>query len=335
MVSLTGAIGYSNENIIPQGIDLPYTIRFENAATAPTAVGKVQLVSKLDSDLDPRSFQLGGIRLGDIQVNIPGGRSSFQGDFDFTATKGFILRVSAGIDITTNTASWLLEAIDPETGEVIQNPNVGILLPNDANGRGAGFASYVVAPKSDITTGTEISSQAKIIFNTSAPIDTNRTVSRVDGVAPTANINVTPLGSNTSISGNANSPNLTPSITGNTDYLVKWNATDNTSGTGVKHVTVYVAENDGDFKIWKSQTAEKEGIFSGNVNSKYEFLVLTTDNAGNKQAPPLGITAPNDGYSVNLGTIPTVEKTTQQILPQPHHNSKFHKSTIPPSKSRK
>ncbi|WP_460200674.1 putative Ig domain-containing protein, partial [Scytonema sp. NUACC21] len=311
LVSLTGPIGYGNDNIIPVGTTLPYTIRFENAATAPTAVSSVQLVTKLDDDLDERSFQLGGIKLGDIQVNIPGGRSSFQGDFDFIATKGFILRVSAGIDLPTKTASWLLEAIDPETGNVIKNPNVGILLPNDANARGAGFASYTIAPLNNGATGTEITSTAKVIFNTSAPIDTNLTVSKIDGAAPTATITATPLGSNNSATNNL--PLV--AVSGSTDYRVKWNATDDSNGSGVKHVTVYVAENGGDFIVWKSQTIDTEAIFNGKATSKYEFLVLATDNAGNKQTPPLGITAPSDGFSVNLGTIPTVGQTTQQILP--------------------
>jgi hypothetical protein len=208
---------------------------------APTSVSKVQLVSKLDSDLDPRTFQLGGLRLGDIQVNIPPGRSSFQGDFDFTATKGFILRVSAGIDLATNTATWLLEAIDPNTGEVIQNPNIGILRPNDINGVGSGFASYTIAPKESVT-GTAITSQAKIIFNNSARIDTNRITNIIDGVAPTAFVNATKITAN--------------------DYRVVWNATDDNGGSGIKHVTVYVAENGGDFKVWKSQTQDKEGVFT-------------------------------------------------------------------------
>jgi hypothetical protein len=32
LVSLTGPLGYGNDNTIPTGVDLPYTIRFENPA---------------------------------------------------------------------------------------------------------------------------------------------------------------------------------------------------------------------------------------------------------------------------------------------------------------
>ena len=88
---------------------------------------------------------------------MPGQRSTFQGDFDLTGTHGFILRVSAGVDLFSNTASWLLQAIDPLTGEVLQDPQRGLLPPNDGLASGAGFVSYQVATADEIATGTEIS----------------------------------------------------------------------------------------------------------------------------------------------------------------------------------
>ena len=81
------------------------------------------IVEQLDPNFDPRSFRLGDLQLGDLQVHVPSGVGSFQGDFDFTKSKGFILRVSAGIDITSNVITWLLQAIDPLTGE----PDIDIL----------------------------------------------------------------------------------------------------------------------------------------------------------------------------------------------------------------
>src|SRR6185436_5574486 len=99
-------------------------------------VGQVRVVEQLDANLDPRTFRLGDLRLGDLRVHIPGGPGTFQSDFDFTQSKGFILRVSAGLDLTTNTASWLLQAIDPLTGEVVTDPTKGLLPPDNAAGIG-------------------------------------------------------------------------------------------------------------------------------------------------------------------------------------------------------
>ncbi|WP_422665759.1 CARDB domain-containing protein (plasmid) [Anabaena sp. PCC 7938] len=76
LATLTGPLGYGMENIIPVGTALPYTIRFENAAAADSYVGEVRIVTKLDDDLNPRTFQLGSLRLGDIQIHIPTGRGT-------------------------------------------------------------------------------------------------------------------------------------------------------------------------------------------------------------------------------------------------------------------
>ena len=53
---------------------------------------------------------------GDINVQVAAELASFQGDFDFSASKGFILRVSAGVDASSHVVTWLLQAIDPDTG---------------------------------------------------------------------------------------------------------------------------------------------------------------------------------------------------------------------------
>ena len=299
LATLTGPLGYGMENIIPVGTALPYTIRFENAAAADSNVGEVRIVTKLDDDLNPRSFQLGSLRLGDIQIHIPTGRGAFSGDFDFTSSKGFILRVSAGLDVISNTATWLIQAIDPNTGEVVQNRDIGLLPPNKTNGVGSAFVSYTILPKTFCATGTEITSAARVIYNTAAPLDTAEVTNIIDANAPTTILSATPL------------------VAGGSDYLVKWTATDDAAGSGIKHVTVYVAEDGGDFKIWQQQTTDTSGVYVGRSGHTYEFLALATDNAGNKEQPSLGISAPNDGSAVNLGTLPTVEKTTQPELGAP------------------
>jgi hypothetical protein len=58
-----------------------------------------------------RSFGLGNIKLGDIEINIPSGRFSFDGQFDFVKSKGFVLSVSAGIDAARRLATWTFSAV--------------------------------------------------------------------------------------------------------------------------------------------------------------------------------------------------------------------------------
>ncbi len=83
------------------------------------------------------------------------------------------------------------------------------------------------------------------------------------------------------------------------------------------HVTVYVATDGGDYKIWKSQTTDTQGIFTGAAGHTYQFLALATDNAGNKEQPPVTVIAPSDGFTVNLGELPAVNSTPTDIPQAP------------------
>src|SRR5262249_14899151 len=140
--TINGPLGFGAQQFVPVGQALPFTIQFANAPQAASSVGQVRIVSQLDANLDPRTFRLGDLQLGDLSVHIPGGVGSFQGDFDFTNSKGFVLRVSAGLDLNSSTMTWLLEAIDPFTGEVITDPGKGLLAPDNASGAGRGFVTY-------------------------------------------------------------------------------------------------------------------------------------------------------------------------------------------------
>ncbi len=303
LASITGPIGAGEAGFVPLDEPLPYTIQFENASTANATAGEVRIVTQLDSDLDPRSFRLGDLQLGDLQVHIPGDRATFSGDFDFSSSKGFILRVSAGLDPLSNTATWLLQAIDPKTGEVITDRDLGLLPPNDVTGAGKGFVTYTVQPKADVLTGTEISSTARILLNTAPPVDTTPIHHFVDAVAPTTHLTAQPL------------------TQGGSDYLVEWDAVDDETGSGVQHVTVYVAEDGGDFKIWLRQTNESSAVFLGEAGHSYEFLAIATDNAGNQELS--AVVVPDDGSSANLGNLPTVGQTSEpdvKSAPNPSTN---------------
>ncbi|MDB5349218.1 MAG: hypothetical protein JWN86_465, partial [Planctomycetota bacterium] len=297
--TLTGPLGYGLRQFLPTGQALPYTVQFQNDPRAVTSVGEVRVVQKLDPNLDLRSFRVGDIKLGDLQVHIPSGRGSFQGDFDFTASRGFILRVSAGLDLSTRTASWLLQAIDPQTGEVLRDTSRGLLAPNDLQGHGSGYVGYTIKPKDGLPTGTTIQAQARVLFNTAAPQDTAILADTIDSVAPTTSLTAVPVEA------------------GSAELDVRWTATDEAGGSGVAHVTVYVSQDGGDYAIWLSQSTDVSGIFYGEAGHSYRFLALATDNAGNRESPPMNIQAPDDGSGANLGSLPELSGTTTSDLGTP------------------
>jgi CARDB len=191
LATITGPQGYGASQFVPAGHDLPYTIGFENPSTSTTRPGEIRIVTKLDGDLDPHTFRLGDLTIGDIKVHIPSDRALFQGDFDFTRSRGFILRVSAGVDTSTAQATWLLQAIDPDTGEVIQDPSIGLLAPNNAQGIGVGKVGYTIQPKLDLPTGTVIKAQARVAFNTMAPQDTGEITHVLDASAEVTTLTAT------------------------------------------------------------------------------------------------------------------------------------------------
>ena len=309
LASITGPQTFDTGGWLPIDQPLPFTVNFENSSSSSRHVNEVHVVAQLDADLDPYTFQLGDIRIGDITLDIPAGRWSFQGDFDFTYTKGFILRVSAGIDTYQEPAgvSWVVQAIDPLTGELLQDGTRGLLAPNDAFGKGAGFISSTVearspdevkvtpqTPKNQIPDGI-VKASARVFFDAQAPEDTLVLEQRVDADAPSTALSVL-------------------RIAGTDDYRLDW-ATGDGSGdaaSGFKHVTLYVAENGGDFRIWQRQLKEASGqiVFQGVAGVAYEFLALATDLAGNREKPAPGLNAQADGGNVNLGALPQVPGTT-------------------------
>ncbi len=294
LASLIGPLTVDTGGYLPVGQPLPYTIQFQNDPSASTEPGEIRIVTVLDEDLEPFTFRLGDIKVGDINIHVPGGRALFQGEFDFTAAKGFILRVSAGVDVPAGQATWLLQAIDPDTGEVIQDPANGLLPPNDALGSGAGFVSYTIQPVDDVETGAVVSASARVLTNSGPPEDTLQLDQIVDAFPPTTTLTVTRLGED------------------GQHYLIDWDVIDDVGGSGFKHVTLYTATNGGDYKIWQRQVDAASGsdVFHGEAGHDYEFMALAADMAGNRETPPFGKGAPDDGTQAQLARRATVPSTT-------------------------
>jgi large repetitive protein len=305
LASITGPQTVDTQGWLPLAERLPYSISFANSPAASQFVQEVRVVTPLDEDLDLFSFQLGDISVGRINVHIPAGRALFQGEFDFSEALGFILRISAGVDQFAHEATWLLQAIDPLTGELLQDPHRGLLPPNNAQGDGAAFVSYTILPDSDVVqTGSEISAGSRVLFNNAPPEDTPVLSQSVDAAGPSTQLAVE------RVAGQAD------------NYLVEWNVSDDPNGSGFKHVTLYVAVDGGNYRIWQRQLPDAAGslVYEGQAGHTYQFLALASDVAGNREAAGVGVTAEDDGSSVNLGTPLSVPDTTPPnfgIAPEP------------------
>ncbi|HAY28075.1 MAG TPA: hypothetical protein DCY47_11380, partial [Candidatus Accumulibacter sp.] len=287
---------------VAAGVALPYQLAFTNPADSPA--GQLRIISQIDPSLDPASFRLGDLRIGDLAVHLPADRAAFQGDFDFSGSKGFILRVSAGVDTTSRVATWLLQAIDPATGEVVRDRSHGLLPVADAGSGTAttqqGFVSYSVRADDDALSGSNIHSAARLLADALPPVDSQTHAIRLDTTAPRTHLTVTPAGAT--------------SAAGVVSFDLRWQSSDELSG--VRTVSLYVAEDGGSFRLWQRRlpAGTEQAVFVGEAGRQYEFIAVATDHAGNSEAQVLAnVTLPEDGARQEilaaLGANETVAST--------------------------
>ena len=266
-----GLVGYGPQSFVNTAQPLPYTINFENVATATAAAQRVHITDQLDPNLDWRTFRLTEIGFGKYRVPVPDNRSFYRTRIQLGEDLGNLLAdISAGLDVRTGQVRWTLTAIDPATGEQPESAALGLLPPNDATNRGQGFVRYTVRSKSGLPTGTVITSApATIVFDTEQPLATNAVTNTLDSGAPTSQ--VAPLSAEAS----------------NTTFTVSWSGSDDSpDGSGLDSFDVFVSENDGPFTLWLSRVSDTSATYTGQPGRTYRFYSVARDNVGNVEATP-------------------------------------------------
>ncbi|MEM9158679.1 MAG: putative Ig domain-containing protein [Verrucomicrobiota bacterium] len=294
LIRLTGPSGFGDSNFVPAGYDLPYSLRFGSDASETEAINEIRIIQAIDADLDPRSFMLSDIRLGDLELALPNA-ASFTGEFDFTDSRGFAVQVTAGVDVEAGYATWLLRAIDPDTGITLRGTNPqtgqpqGLLVPG-----AEGVVGYTIQLEDDVSTGDVVEATARVIYGSDAPLDSNTRESVADAVAPVTT--------------------LTVSQSGDT-YTLDWTALDDSLGSGVDEYTIYVSLAGGPFTLLQQRTSETRLVYLNESGFEANFIVRAQDNAGNVEAGPLGVLLPELLPFINLGTLPQAPDGGTQDLP--------------------
>ncbi len=265
---ILGPDGFGDEHWLPADQKIPYTIRFENAPTATAPAQHVEITQTLDEDLNPSSFRLGNFGFGDLIVTVPENKAFYNTRIDLTATKGYFVDVAAGIDVATRQAFWRLTTIDPGTGELPLDANIGFLPVNDAEGAGEGFVSYSVKPKTTVQTGDRVDAQARIVFDTEGPIDTPPIFHTLDADKPTSVVAALP----------ASVPDAS--------FDVSWSGQDDDAGSGLAYYSIFVSTDGGDFDPWLENTTLTSATYVGEAGHIYAFYSIAADNAGNIELPP-------------------------------------------------
>lgn len=261
-------VGDANWVGVQQG--LPFKIEFENdPKKATVAAQDVVVTQQLDADLDWSTFEFGAITFGSTEISVPSGLQSFSTSVSTKNVDQTPLRVdiSATLDRDTGIVTWIFRSLDPLTGDVPENVFAGFLPVNDETHRGEGYVTYNVRARGDRNTGTRITSQASIVFDTNEAIWTNVVDNTVDAGSPTGVAVPLPL---------VTSPS----------FPVSWSGTDLPNESGLESFDIFVSIDGGAWQPWLQNTTATSAIYDGELGKRYAFAVVAVDVAGNREFLP-------------------------------------------------
>ena len=135
----------------------------------------IRVEDHLDADLDWSTFELADINLfGNYVIPVPAGLNHYETTVDLRPEgNNLLVRVTAGLDAETGVVEWLFESLDPESLAPPDDPMAGFLAVNDKLTHiGEGHIEYLVAAKSNLASGTEITNQALNYFDINAAVPT-------------------------------------------------------------------------------------------------------------------------------------------------------------------
>ncbi|HXG19850.1 MAG TPA: putative metal-binding motif-containing protein [Methylomirabilota bacterium] len=262
-----GSLGVSTAQFLVDKSPLSYTIHFENLETATAPAQIVTITDPLAlQNLDLDTLSLGPITLGHLTLLPAPGLSQFAGGIDLRPAQNLIVTVSASLDKSTGVLTWLFSSMNPDTGQVTDDPDAGFLPPNVNPPEGEGSVVFTVQPKAGLATGTAICNQASIVFDANAPIPTPQWCNSIDSTPPSSQV--------LSLAANQTS----------TSFTVNWTGTD--TGSDVADYTIFVSENGGPFSPFLSNTTDTSATFTGQVGHSDAFYSIARDLASNEEAPP-------------------------------------------------
>lgn len=244
---------------------LNYSIEFENdPELANAAASTINVRSTVDgSKLDLSSLRATKLIIGDKETELPEGHH-FVKTLDMRPEINAIAELTFDFDAITGEAKWNLRSLDPLTLDDVTYMFDGILPVNDDLGRGIGYLNFSVDLLPNLKDGTEISSQASIIFDDNDPISTPVWTNVTDYTLPTAKI-------------------TSQSTDDNQTFSFTVEGSD--AGSGIWHYDLYMKPAGS--KNWTAvKTRIEETSFSYTAEAPVQnvsFAVIATDKAGNRQ----------------------------------------------------
>lgn len=296
-----GPAGFSPAGLVGAQVPWQYTIYFENTSNAPAFARQVTISDVLDPNLDLRTFRVGNLAIGNTTITSPTNSAHFQTRINLPSPNptNVVADVSIGVDVQKRTLLWTMNAIDVNTGQLVTDTQQGVLPPNTTNNVGAGYVTFSIKPLAGLRTGTPITNQASIVFDTNDPLPTNPTTNTVDALAPTSAVAALPAAVNSDA------------------FTVSWSGKDDSGGSGVESYTIWYSDNGAPYQVWLANTNGTAALFQGQFGHSYAFYSSAQDNGGNLEAPhttadattsvaSLPVIAPIADRTINVGTALTL-----------------------------
>ena len=262
----TGLNGYGAAHYQVAFDVMPYTIHFENMASASAPAHQVVVTDWLDTaQFDLSSFAFDEVRIGAQRIRPVAGAGELVQDI-YLPDRGVVLRLLAALDPLTGKLEWVFRSLDSLTLRDVEDPDLGFLPPNALPPEGEASVSFSVRVKSPLPHGAQLRNDALITFDANPPIPTNEHFLTIDRLAPESA--VAPL----------------PPTIADQPFEVQWIGTD--KGSGIAYYNVYVSVNDGPDSLWMPAATAISAIFSGEVGNVYRFYSLATDHVGNVEETP-------------------------------------------------
>lgn len=256
---MVGPLGGGDQRAITGSGLQNYAVYFENKAGATAPAQEVTITDQLDPavfDLDTLRFT--GVWFGTHRYDVTLPVTSIDDMVDLASADGQQVEVKTHVT-NEGQVTWTLRSIDPITGRLPENVDIGFLPPNVDGTEGQGAVTYQVALKSPAN-GTTVRNRATIVFDLNAPIVTNEWTNLIDRTTPTAGV--------------------TSPTTATGPFQVSWTSGD--AGAGVAFVSVLVSTDGGSATTWQAAAqAAGSATFQAEAGHDYVFTAIATDFAGN------------------------------------------------------
>lgn len=281
---IIGPAGYDSIRWVSINDVLNYTILFENDPEFASAnAQKVDVRFSFDDKAWMRGFGLGSYGFANYSWNIDKSPAAYQNRLDLRDSMKIYVDLNAGVDVVKKQAFWTFSSIDPETGLHPWQVDRGMLPVNDSTHVGEGYVRFSLKPYEGLKTGDTISIAANIVFDQNDTIPTNRWKNVIDAGMPTSKVK-----------GKVDSKNKNL-------YHLTLTASDDKGGSGLKKVTMFLANNFGIYEEYAVCPIDTVIDFEAEPGRQYKFYSLAEDNVGNreplKEVPDLFINinaAPSD-----------------------------------------